>query len=317
MSVKIIKPISLGHIDDSKPFEKSLSEKGLTRVPGTGIWLTPSQDTAGRIKTGIDEDSARIRTIIDPEVREKEKAAKLALRASLQERTGLNLEATVNPNGIPESPFYRELFEEGGYKLIDGDNIFNLSNPLEAINFYWICETGIVAKSYEECISGKYPPGRIQFYVFEEDAEAKHKYERILKQDKAVEALRKLTPSELKKIAKLLGLGLPDESITEVVYTKLREYIEMPAASLTKDPIDNFLKFTEMSPESLSIEYLVRRLLDKNIIRAYAGGVVKQGETTLSKSVDQFKLDLADPKNEELRVSLEEKLKQVINNVLV
>ncbi len=314
MSTKIIRPISL-KADEFHPFEKTLADNKLTRVPGTGVWVLPAIDTAGRIKTGIDEKSAKIRNIADDSVRAVEEEAKMKLRKSLQERTGYNLEADTN-NGTPISPFYAEVIENGGYELKDGDNVFNMSSPLDVLNFKWLCETGIVASSYEAYTSGKYLPGQVLYYVYEEDAEEKYKYARIQKQDNAVNKLGQLSEAKRLKVAKLLGLGVSDTAIPEVVYNTVREYLSLPSSSTTKDPIDNFNKYALLSDEVIDIEYLVYCLIDKNVVRSH-GGVIKLGETVLAKNIETFKLDLLDPKNNELLESLTDKLKSSFSAIIL
>lgn len=314
MSTKIIKPIGI-HADDTNPFEQSLASKNLTRVPGTSVWVLPALDTTNRIRTGLDEDSAKVRTIADEEVRTQEYNRRKQLRLQLQERTGYDLNAATM-NGVPSSPYFAEIFEEGGIALKDGDNVFNMNNAIDQINFTWLCETGIIAKSWEDYKNGKYPPGQVQFFVFEEDAEEKVKYARIQKQDNALAKLGELTADKRRKIAKLLGLGVADDAISEMVYNKIREYITLPSASTAKDTIDHFNKYALLTDEVIDVEYLVKSLLDKNIIRSYAG-VIKMGDTILAKDEETFKVDLLDPKNNDLFESLKDKLKQTYASVVL
>jgi hypothetical protein len=190
-----------------------------------------------------------------------------------------------------------------------------MTKPLDRINFAWLTESGLVAKSLADFEAGKYPPGQVLFYVFEEDAEAKRTYQRVQKQDAAFSLLRELSEQKRRKVAKLLGLGLPEVAIDEKVYNRLRDYLGLPASASTKDPIDNFNKWAQLSDDYIDVEYLIRMLIDKNLIRIY-GDLVKQGETTLAVNIEAFKNDLLDPGNP-LRESLETKLKQTLSAVVI
>lgn len=310
MSVKIIRPIPLT-ADETDPFEYSLKIKKRTRIPGAGVYVSPAVDDALRTLTGLDEDATKIRLISSEEAKEKEQKARKDLRNKLQDRTGFDLTATRTGNlaaSLSNSPYYREIEENGGFRLTDGDNVFDMTKAMDIINFKWLCETTIIANSLEEAKSGRYYPGSVLFYVYEEDAEAKQTYQRVLKQDAAFSLLSQLSSTKRRQVARLMTLGLPDNAIDEVVYTKIRDYISLPAASAAKDPINVFNKWAQLSDETLDVEYLVRELLDKRIIRLY-GDAVKQGETTLAKSLETFKLNLLDPGNQEELESLKDKLK--------
>jgi hypothetical protein len=310
MSVKIIRPIALT-ADETDPFEYSLKIKKRTRIPGAGVYVSPVVDDALRTLTGLDEDATKIRLISSPEAREKEQKALKELRERLQDRTGFDLTATRTGNlaaSLSNSPYYREVEENGGFRLTDGDNVFDMSKAIDVINFKWLCETTIIAKSLDDAKSGKYYPGTVLFYVYEEDAEAKQTYQRVQKQDAAFVLLSQLSPQKRRQVGRLMGLGLPDTAIDEVVYTKIRDYISLPATSTAKDPLNVFNKWAQLSDEMIDIEHLVRELLDKRIIRLY-GDTVKQGETTLAKSLEAFKNNLLDPGNQEELESLKDKLK--------
>ena len=49
-----------------------LAQKGLTRVPGTGVFKYPYKEIDGKYRTGLDPNAAYIRRISDPLEREME-----------------------------------------------------------------------------------------------------------------------------------------------------------------------------------------------------------------------------------------------------
>ena len=57
-----------------------LSQRGLSRIPGTGVFKYPYKELDGRYRTGLDADAAYIKRINDPTERELEVERVTALR---------------------------------------------------------------------------------------------------------------------------------------------------------------------------------------------------------------------------------------------
>jgi len=107
--------------------DSQLSNKGLTRIPGTGVFKFPYKEINGKYRTGLDPDAAYINRIEDSTERELEKKrvaeTKKRLEASLG---GIDLG--------PYSTFWDYSKSQGTYdanhiqpvKLLDGDNYFDL-----------------------------------------------------------------------------------------------------------------------------------------------------------------------------------------------
>jgi hypothetical protein len=138
--------------------------------------------------------------------------------------------------------------------------------------------------------------------------ESKTSFERKKKINSAIAALDKMTAVKRKRVQKLLGLGLAGDSSEEEVYNALDEYLRIPASALDKDPITAFTKIVNYSDEILAIKSLIRDLVDKNIVRI-KGSIVYEGDHIWSKSIEEFELYLADPKNSEVFDSFKDKLK--------
>ena len=50
--------------------DSGLSQKGMTRIPGTGVFKYPYKELDGKYRTGLDENASYIKRIQDPLERE-------------------------------------------------------------------------------------------------------------------------------------------------------------------------------------------------------------------------------------------------------
>lgn len=297
--VRIIRPYKKTPAN-MRTLEGSLFTNGYTFVPGTARKFYPKTDSRGIIRTGLDENSQKLKSILDLKVREQETERIKALKEYY--------EAIIDENLDPTSTFYDEI-KENGYTLEDGDNIFNMENPRDAINFYWLMETDMIAKNADEIESGEVDTALVKFYVHDGEVESKVTFERKKRINSAIAALDKMSPTKRKKIQKLIGLGLPIDSTEEQVYIALDEYLRTPSSALQQDPIDNFIRIISFSDDLLDVKSLITDLIDTNIVRV-KGSVVYEGEHVWAKSVEEFELFLADPKNTVEYEAFKDKLKQ-------
>jgi hypothetical protein len=279
-----------------------LFNEGFNFIPGTAKKFYPRVDSRMVIRTGLDETAMKLRGIEDLEVREQE--------IERIKKVKSYYESILDENLDPTSTFYDEI-KENGFTLEDGDNIFNMENPRDAVNYYWLMETDMVAQNYDDIESGKVDNSIVRFYVHDGEIESKTAFERKKKINSAIAALDKMTSVKRKRVQKLLGLGLPGDASEEEIYNALDEYLRIPSSALDKDPITAFLKITSYSEEIIAVKSLIRDLIDKNIVRV-KGSIVYEGEHIWAKSVEEFELFLADPKNSEVFDSFKEKLKTKI-----
>jgi hypothetical protein len=296
--VRIIRPYKREPAN-LRTLEGSLYQNGYAFIPGTTRKFYPRVDSRGVIRTGLDENSPKIRAIFDPKVKE----AEVQRIKQLKEYYEAILDESLEPN----STFYDEM-KENGYTLEDGENIFNMENPREAVNFYWLMETDMIANSLDDIESGKVDTSIVKFYVYNGEVETKVTFERKKKINSAIASLDKMSAVKRKKIQKLIGLGLPMDSTEEEVYNAIDEFLRTPASAMDRDPIEQFAKITSYSDDLLDVKALVKDLVDKNIVRI-KGSIVYEGEHVWSKSIEEFELFLADPKNTEEYTAFKEKLK--------
>ena len=296
--MRIIRPYKR-EPSNMRTLEGSLYQNGYAFIPGTTRKFYPRVDSRGVIRTGLDENSPRIRAIFDPKVKEAEVQRIKQLRDYYESILDESLE--------PNSTFYDEM-KENGVTLEDGENIFNMENPREAVNFYWIMETDMVANSLDDIESGKVDTSIVKFYVYNGEVETKVTFERKKKINSAIASLDKMSAVKRKKIQKLIGLGLPMDSTEEEVYNAVDEFLRTPASAMDRDPIEQFAKITSYSDDLLDVKALVKDLVDKNIVRI-KGSIIYEGEHVWAKSIEEFELFLTDPKHTEEYDSFKDKLK--------
>ena len=296
--VRVIRPYKKEPAN-MRTLEGSLYQNGYNFIPGTVRKFYPRVDSRGVIRTGLDENSPKFRGILDPDVREQETQRVLQLREYY--------ESILDESLLPNSTFYDEI-KENGYTLEDGENIFIMENPREAINYYWLMETDMVAGSLDDIESGRVDTSLVKFYVYNGEVETKTTFERKKRINSAIADLDRMTATKRRKIQKLLGLGLPIDSTEEEIYNAVDEFLRTPASAMDRDPIEQFLKITSYSDDLLDVKALVKDLVDKNIVRI-KGSIIYEGEHVWAKSIEEFELFLADPKNTEEYDAFKEKLK--------
>lgn len=299
--VKIIRPFKK-EPSNSRTLEGSLFKEGYNFVPGTIKRFYPKVDSRGVIRTGLDENSVRIKAIENPRQRNQEFERVKSLR--------LYYESILDESLEPASTFYDEI-KELGFSLEDGDNIFNMDNPKEAVNFYWLMETEMIARSYEDIANGKVSSTLVRFYVHDGEIEDKVKFERKKRINSAIAELDTMSNIKRKKVQKLIGLGIANDASEEVVYNAIDEYLRTPSSVLGVDPIETFNSIVKLSDDFLDVKSLVRDLINFSIVRV-KGSLIYEGEHLWAKSIEEFELMLLEPKHEEEYEAFKRKVRNKI-----
>ena len=278
-------------------------KEGYNFVPGTIKKFFPRVDSRGVIRTGLDENSIRIRAIENPKVREQEFERVKSLR--------LYYESILDESLEPNSTFYDEI-KELGYNLEDGDNVFNMDNPRDAVNFYWLMETEMIAKTLDDVEARRIDTSIVRFYVYDGDVETKSMFERKKRINSAIATLDGMSSLKRKKVQKLIGLGLSNLATEEEVYNSIDEFLRTSTNALGFDSIEKFNTILAYSDDLLDVKALVTDLINENIVRI-KGGIVYEGEHVWAKSIEEFELFLAEPKHTEEYDAFKEKLKNRYN----
>lgn len=290
-----------------------LAAKGLTRIPGAGVFKYPYKELDGKYRTGLDPDASYIKRIQDPTERELEKERVTKLRKALEEALGdIDLGprssfwnyglSTSNDDNLHVQPV----------KLMDGDNIFDLSNPLQELQFSWLRVHPTIASSYQAWERGEYPADT-QFYVADDEIENAVLFKKKQLINKAIVKFDAMSPEKKKKVARLLGLPVTDNTTEESVYNQVDNLLKQTEFKNGKfsglDPVKIFNQFADMKENLLNIKDLVKQALDHSIYRMKPNGKIYEGEFEIAADEEDLVKMLADDDNQDELLILEGKLK--------
>lgn len=288
--------------------ESSLASNGYQRFPGTSIRFVVPLLPNGKYQTGLDEDAVYIDKL-SPEAAKVERERVKELRAKLEKITGLDLS--------PRSDYYKKMYDESVpfraeiVKLIEGDNIFDLEDPFQEITWAWLSKHPLIARSWQAWERGEYPP-TTQFYVNDDNVEQEVTYKKKTSINKAIATLEALSLDRRKKVARLLGLPVTDNSKEMFVYNLLDSYIKQPEIKegiyKGSDPIGMFNKFANMEDSLINIKDLVEQAITHSIIRVNKAGRVYEGNSEIAASKEDYVLELIKDKNQEELLALEHKV---------
>lgn len=290
-----------------------LSLRGLTRIPGTGVFKYPYKELDGKYRTGLDPDAAYIRRISDPLEREMEVERVTALRDKLQSALG-------DVDLGPRSQFWNyglstsnnDSLHVQPVKLLDGDNYFDLSLPLQEVAFSWLRVHPTIASSYQAWERGEFPADT-QFYVADEDIENAVMFKKKQLINKAIVKFDSMTPERKRKVARLLGLPVTDDTKEEAVYNLVDNVLKQTEFKNGKyqglNPVEVFTRFADMKDNLLHIKDLVKQAISHSVYRVRPNGKIYEGEFEIAKDEDDLIKLLADDDNQDLLLTLEGKLK--------
>lgn len=293
--------------------QTGLAARGLTRIPGTGVFKYPYKELDGQYRTGLDPNAAYIRRISDPLEREMEVERVTALRDRLQDALG----------GVdlgPRSKFWNyglstssdDALHVQPVKLIDGDNFFDLSIPLQELAFAWLRVHPTIASSYQAWERGDFP-AETQFYVADEDIENAVMFKKKQLINKAIVKFDSMTPEKKKKVARLLGLPVTENTTEEAVYNQVDNLLKQTEFKNGKyqglNPVEVFNRFADMKENLLHIKDLVKQAITHSVYRVKPSGRIYEGEFEVATDEDELIKHLADEDNQEDLITLEQKLK--------
>ena len=290
-----------------------LAAKGLTRIPGAGVFKYPYKELDGKYRTGLDPDASYIKRIQDSTERELEKERVTKLRQKLESELG-------DIDLGPRSSFWNyglsvsndDNLHVQPVKLMDGDNIFDLSNPLQELQFSWLRVHPTIASSYQAWERGDYPADT-QFYVADDEIENAVLFKKKQLINKAIVKFDGMSPEKKKKVARLLGLPVTDNTTEESVYNQVDNLLKQTEFKNGKfsglDPVKVFNQFADMKENLLNIKDLVKQALHHSIYRMKPNGKIYEGEFEVAMDEDELVKMLADDDNQDTLLTLEGKLK--------
>lgn len=290
-----------------------LAAKGMTRIPGTGVFKYPYKELDGQYRTGLDAKASYIRRIQDPLEKELEIERVTNLRVKLEEALG-------DVDLGPRSQFWNYGLSTSNddhmhvqpVKLIDGDNFFDLSVPFQELAFSWLRVHPTIASSYQAWERGEYAADT-QFYVADEEIENAVMFKKKQLINKAIVKFDSMTPEKKKKVARLLGLPVTDDSKEETVYNLVDNVLKQTEFKNGKfqglNPVEVFNRFADMKENLLHIKDLVKQAITHSVYRAKPNGKIYEGEFEVASDEDDLIKHLADDDNQDDLITLEQKLK--------
>ena len=290
-----------------------LAARGMTRVPGTGVFKFPYKELDGKYRTGLDIDAAYIRRIGDPLEKELEIERVKTLRARLEEALG---DIDLGPRSLFWNYGLSTSTEDQQHvqlvKLIDGDNIFDLSVPFQELAFSWLRVHPTIASSLQAYERGEYPADT-QYYVADDEIETAIIYKKKQLVNKAIAKFDGLSNEKKRKVARLLGLPVTEDSKEDSVYNLVDNVLKQTEFKTGKyqglSPIEVFSRFADMKDDLLHIKDLVKQAVSHSIYRIKPNGKVYEGEFEISKDEDDLVRFLIDEDHQDELIILEGKLK--------
>ena len=291
-----------------------LAQKGITRVPGTGVFKYPYKELDNKYRTGLDPDAPYIQRILDPTEKELEikrvKDTKKRLQAAIGDGIDLGPRSSFWNNGLSNNS--GDTLHVQPYKLMDGDNLFDFSVPMQELAFSWLRVHPTIASSYQAWERGDYPADT-QFYVADDEIENAIIFKKKQLVNKAIAKFDSMTPEKKKKVARLLGLPVTDNDKEEVVYNLVDNVLKETEFKNGKyeglSTVEVFNRFADMKENLLHIKDLVKQAISHSIYRIKPSGAINEGEFEVAKDEEDLVKFLADDDNQDALIVLEQKLK--------
>lgn len=307
--ISVIKP---DLSDSQQTMDHGLRQKNLTRVPGTGVFKYPYKEVSGKYRTGLDPEAAYIKRIQDKHEQELEVKRVKELRKKLEGILDVDLSPTSKFWNYALSQSTDDQQHVQPVKLIDGDNFFDFDNPFMELSFAWLRVHPTIASSFQAWKRGDYPADT-QFYVSDDEIEDQILFKQKQEINKAVVKLDAMSPAKRKKVGRMMGLPLADDSTEEFVYnqidTLLKDKSFRTGTFAGLSPIEVFSRFADMQEGLLNVKDLVKQAISHSVYRKDPSGRIKEGEFEIAKSEDELVTYLMSDDHQEDLLMLEKKLK--------
>ena len=293
--------------------EGGLANKGLTRIPGTGVFKFPYKEIDGKYRTGLDPTAVYIQRIQDPTEKELEIERVTKLRESLQNALG---EIDLGPRASFWNYALATSASDSSHiqpvKLLDGDNYFDLSIPQQEIAFAWLRVHPTIASSHGAWERGEYPADT-QFYVADDEIENAVVFKKKQLINRAIVKFESMTIGKKRQVARLLGLPVTEDTKEEVVYNQIDSLLKQTEFEKGKfaglNPVEVFNRFADMKEDLLHIKDLVKQAIAHSVYRVKANGKIYEGEFEIALDEEELVKELINEDNQDLLLTLEGKLK--------
>ena len=131
--------------------------------------------------------------------------------------------------------------------------------------------------------------------------------------NKAIIKFDSMSFEKKRKIARLLGLPVTEQTLEEIVYNQVDNVLKQSEFKSGNfqglNPIEVFNRFADMKENLLHIKDLVKQAIAHSVYRLKPSGKVYEGEFEISKDEEELIKFLADDDNQDELLVLEGKLK--------
>jgi hypothetical protein len=293
--------------------QAGLAAVGMTRIPGTGVFKYPYKELDGQYRTGLDPNAAYIRRIGDSLEREMEVERVTELKKRLESSLGdvdLGPRSSFWNYGLSTST--EDTLHVQPVKLLDGDNYFDLSIPFQELAFSWLRVHPTIASSYQAWERGEFS-AETQFYVADEEIENAVIFKKKQLINKAIAKFDAMTPEKKRKVARLLGLPVTEDTKEEAVYNQVDNILKQTEFKNGKyqglSTVEVFNRFADMKESLLHIKDLVKQAVAHSLYRVKPNGKIYEGELEIAVDEDELVKYLADDDHQDDLLTLEGKLK--------
>lgn len=286
---------------------ESLTSNNLQRTPGSLVPISPWKETDGSYRTGLDENAAYIKRITNKELRDIE----IATVKSLREEAELMF---YNVDLTPKADFYTKMFIHGmdkegyckAYCMKDGDNTFNLNDPMQLITYAFLRVHPLVAPSAHAQMSGNY--SRCNYYVNDSDIELEQTYRIKSEMAKAFAKIEALNPTKLRQVARQCGFAVSDTDKDESVKVKLYGYVEDAEKPNKSHNLVVFNNFHELGAEDLMKRDTIKQAFTYGVLTNRKNAIYR-GDNRIAANEDELVNILFDVKNQDDYLAIEQELK--------
>jgi hypothetical protein len=292
--------------------QSGLATKGLTRIPGTKVFKVPYKELNGQYRTGLDPDAAYIKRIKDDVERTLEIERVTALKIKLEDILRVDLSPRSKFWNYALSSSNNDSLHVQPANLMDGDNLFDLSDAQKELMYSWLRVHPTIASSLQAWERGEYPADT-QFFVSDDEVENRVVYNKKQLINKAIIKFDAMSPDKKKKVARLMGLPVSDDTKEDAVYNLVDNMLKQTELKGGKyqglNPVEVFSRFADMKEQLLTIKDLVKQATLHSIYRLKPSGKIYEGENEVAKDEDELVKYLADEDHQDDLVILEQKLK--------
>lgn len=316
-SIKI-SPINKEYGSTFLSLEGSLARHNMARSPGTGRVFLPYKDKTDLYRTGFELNSPFMEKL--KQISKEQYDAEVLVRTEAKNRLS---KAIGCPTCLePNSPFYNFAYlgdeiigskKVNAVKLGNSDFMLDLNDPWAEITWFWLKSHPLIAPSLEAYRRGEVP-AETQYYVADSDAETKLVYTKKKEINDALAKLNKLTPTDKRRIARLMALPVgigeltPEEEVYNILDSALKEVEFKGGKYKGMSTVRLFTEISNLSAEKLKARDIIEQAISKNIYRVRANGKIFEGENEVAKSVSDLIEFMMDDAHQEDYLILEKKL---------